>query len=59
MEEAILELKKKNIQVLLVGIYGQTKNMFEKIDIIPDLVSKDECFSSATEIEEFLKKELL
>jgi len=58
MEEAILELKKKGIKVLLVGIYGQTKIMFEKIDILPDLIAKNECFISVTEVREYLKKEL-
>jgi SulP family sulfate permease len=58
MEEAILELKKKDVKVLLVGIYGQTKIMFEKIDIIPDLITKDECFSSVESVREYLKKEI-
>jgi SulP family sulfate permease len=55
MEEAILELKNKDIKELLVGIYGQTKIMFEKIDLIPGLISEIDCFSSANEVETHLK----
>jgi carbonic anhydrase len=55
MEEAILELKNKSINVLLVGIYGQTKIMFEKIDLIPGLIPQADCFRSASEVESYLK----
>jgi carbonic anhydrase len=55
MEEAILELKNKNIKVLLIGIYGQTKIMFEKIDLIPGLIPKTDCFKSISEVESYLK----
>ena len=57
MEEAILELKKKNIKVLLVGIYGQTKTRFEKIDIIPGLISKANCFKKTSDIEKYYFKD--
>ncbi len=56
MEEAILDMKQKGINVLLTRIYGQPKDMFEKIGIIPDLVSIDECFDSAEKIESYLEK---
>lgn len=56
MEEAILDMKQKGINVLLTRIYGQPKDMFEKIGIIPDLVSIDECFDNAEKIESYLEK---
>ncbi len=59
MEEAILDLKRKGIKVLLWGIGTQPKDMFERIDIIPDLVSNEECFYSADDIENYLQKELV
>jgi len=55
MEEAIYELKSKNIEVLIIGIYGQTKNMFQKIDIISGLIPKSNCFDTVNEIENYLK----
>ena len=58
MEDTLLELKQKDIKVLLWGIHGQPKNMFEKIDIIPDLIGHEECFDSADEIEKYLGDKL-
>jgi SulP family sulfate permease len=58
MEDAILELKQKGTKVILWGIHGQPKDMFEKIDIIPDLVKNEECFDDAGEIEKYLENEL-
>ena len=54
MEEAILNLKQRNIDVLFVGISGQPKDMFMKIGIIPELVSKEKCFENAGDLERFL-----
>ena len=56
MEEAIHNLKSKDIEVLIVGIYGQTKIMFEKINIIPVLITNNNCFNSVKELESYLKK---
>jgi SulP family sulfate permease len=58
MEDALLELKQRNLQIAFIGLNGQTKDMFEKIDIIPDLISKDLCFENITECENWLKDEL-
>ena len=58
MEDTILELKQNGITVLIWGIGEQPMIMFEKIDIIPDLVSYDECFDSAEEIESYLEQKL-
>jgi len=54
MEEAILNLKQRNIDVLFVGISGQPKDMFMKIGIIPELVSKEKCFENAGDLERYL-----
>ncbi len=58
LEDAVLELRQKNIKVLLWGVRKQPKAMFEKIDIIPDLISYNECFHVASQIESYLEKEL-
>jgi SulP family sulfate permease len=54
MEEAILNLKQRNIDVLFVGISGQPKDMFMKIGIIPELVSNEKCFENAGDLERYL-----
>ncbi len=58
MEEAVTDLLNRNVKVLFLGLSGQPKTMFEKIDIVPDLVSREECFDSVKEVEEYLDKEL-
>jgi SulP family sulfate permease len=58
MEDTILDLTQKEIKVLLWGIHGQPKDMFEKIDIIPDLIDHNECFNDAGEIEKYLGDKL-
>ncbi len=58
MEDALFELKQRNIKIAFIGINGQTKNMFEKIDIIPDLVSKNLCFDNISECEDWLNEQL-
>ncbi len=58
MEEAVTDLLNKNVKVLFLGLNGQPKTMFEKIDIVPDLVSREECFNSTKEVEAYLEKEL-
>ncbi|RLD66862.1 MAG: sodium-independent anion transporter [Bacteroidetes bacterium] len=55
MEDALLELKQKGINILFTGLYGQAKDMFEYIGIVPDLVSKEECLDTIEECEIWLK----
>jgi len=55
MEEALLELHNKGVRVVFIGLYGQAKNMLEQIDIIPELVAKEECFESINDCESWLK----
>ena len=44
LEDAILELDKKDITVIIVGIQEQPLFMLKNIDLIPALVSKDHLF---------------
>lgn len=41
MEDVLVDLVKKNVKVLLVGLAEQPKYMLERIDIIPDLIPKE------------------
>ena len=44
MEDVLLDLKKKNINVLFVSLSEQPRFMMERIDIIPDLITNDHIF---------------
>lgn len=54
MEEIVLDLRKKNIKVLFVGLLKQPRYMMERIDIIPDLVSEDCIFINFEDSIEFV-----
>lgn len=46
IEDALVELRKNNIEVLLVAIPKQPKYMMERIGIIPNLIKKDVIFDT-------------
>ena len=46
MEDAIMDLVNNNKKVLMVDVQQQPKYMLERIDIIPDLISKNCIFKS-------------
>ena len=60
MEDVLVDLIKNGKKVLLVGILEQPKYLLERIDIIPDLVSKEQIFSTFDEciiwVKENVKK---
>ena len=55
MEEALLELRKKGVQIAFTGLYGQAKDMFMHIGIVPELVEKEHCFEDINACESWLK----
>ena len=46
MEDVLVDLVKRGKTVLLVGIIEQPKYMLERIDIIPDLIPKEQIFKN-------------
>jgi SulP family sulfate permease len=58
MEDALLELKQKGVTVAFTGLHGQARDMFEHIDIVPDLVPEELCFANINECENWLKNKL-
>jgi len=56
LESVILDLRQQDKNVLLVGAAKQPKYMMERIDIIPDLVSKDQLFDDFDQCLDWLKK---
>lgn len=49
MEEMLLDLKKRQIEVMFVNLLTQPRYMMERIDIIPDLVPEERIFKSYKE----------
>ena len=56
MDDVIKELKEKNTNVLLVDILKQPKLMMERIDIIPDLISKEHIFKDFPDCMQWIKE---
>lgn len=46
MEDMLLDLKKKNVNVLFVKLLAQPRYMMERIDIIPDFIGEDRIFNN-------------
>lgn len=56
LEDVLVDLKRKGMNVLLVGLLKQPQYMMERIDIIPDLIPEEHLFSSFKECLSFIKK---
>lgn len=54
LENIVLDLELKNIDILLVGLNQQTRYMAESIDIVPDLVSEAHVFEKLDGCVEWL-----
>ena len=54
LEDIILDLNQKNIQVSLVGLNQQPAVLLEKIEIVPNLVPKSRIFKSFEDCLNFL-----
>lgn len=46
MEDVVIDLVNKGKVVLLVNILDQPRYMLERIDIIPDLIPKEQIFNN-------------
>ncbi|GAA4280396.1 SulP family inorganic anion transporter [Gaetbulibacter aestuarii] len=56
LEDMLLELSHKNIQILFVGLLKQPRYMMERIDIIPDLVPVDHLFNDLNNCLKWVKQ---
>ncbi len=56
LEDALIDLTKEGKKVLLVNILKQPRYLLERIDIIPDLVPKDQIFETFDESIVWIKK---
>jgi SulP family sulfate permease len=58
LEDTIFDLQNEGIEVLLVGLKQQPKDMLEAVDIIPDLVPEDDLFTNIDDAFKYLKQKL-
>ncbi len=56
LEDIIFDLRAQNIEVLIVGLKEQPKDMLEAIEIIPDLVPMDDLFENIEDSFVYLRK---
>lgn len=55
LENAVMDLEQKNVQVLLTAVQEQPKDKLISIDIVPDLISEDHIFTTIDEAFDYLK----
>ena len=55
MEEVLVDLRKKDIEVILVDVLPQPRYMMERIDIIPDLIPKENIFDTFKQATSYIK----
>lgn len=55
MEEVLVDLRKKDIEVILVDVLQQPMYMMERIGIIPDLVAKENIFDTFKQATSYIK----
>jgi len=58
LEDSILELETRGVQVIIIGVREQPLDMLKKIDIIPDLIPENRVFNSIEEGFTFLRNNL-
>ena len=58
LEETIMELNKKDVEVILTKVQAQPMDMLRSINIVPDLVPEADLFNSIEDAFAYLKTEL-
>ncbi|NCF95820.1 MAG: STAS domain-containing protein [Bacteroidetes bacterium] len=56
MEDVLLDLKSKNIDVVFVNVLDQPRYMMERIDIIPDFISEECIFNDFNDCMSWIKE---
>jgi SulP family sulfate permease len=55
LEDAVMDLAGNGIRVIFTDIHGQPRDLAERIRLIPDLVSEEDCFSSFDDAARWLE----
>ena len=58
MEDVLLDLEKKNIKQLLVGVQNQPAYLMQSIDIIPDLIPEEHIFKNFKDCTSWIKNNI-
>jgi SulP family sulfate permease len=58
LEDIVFDLREEGIEVLLVGLKAQPKDMLEAVDIVPDLVPEDDVFEDIDAAFDYLRAKL-
>lgn len=58
LEDIIFDLQAEDIEVLLVGLDEQPRDMLEAIDVIPDLVPEEDVFDNIDDSFAYVRKKL-
>lgn len=56
MEDAILDLEKRGVEVVLTAVQEQPKDKLISIDIVPDLISEEHLFDNISKAFDYLKR---
>jgi SulP family sulfate permease len=59
MEDAIMDLKGQNIQVVFVNLYGQPLDFAKSVSMVTDLVPYDLCFDNFQDCTKWIEKEVV
>ncbi|MDX1683962.1 MAG: SulP family inorganic anion transporter [Saprospiraceae bacterium] len=59
MEDAIVELERKGVEVAFTGLHGQPEEMFRRIRIIPDIVEEEHNFEDFESCALWVEREVL
>ena len=57
IEDSVLELERRGVQVLLTGLQQQPRAALERVDIIPSLISEDHVFEHFREAYLFIEEQ--
>ena len=57
LEDIVMDFEKEKKNIYLVGLNKQPAYMFERIDIIPDLIPEEHVFSEFDDCLEYIKKQ--
>lgn len=58
LEDVIFDLREQNVEVILVGLQEQPRDMLEAIEVIPDLIPEDDLFDDVEDSFAYLRQKI-
>ena len=59
LEDVLMDLNKKNVTPLLVGVQNQPKFLLKGVDIIPSIIEEERVFENFHDCSEWIKKKVV